>query len=1019
MKRLSAWLFRPVVLVVLGLLALSALIWWIGPLVAIASWSPLAPLWVRITLLLLLWGGWLLLRLLATLRRKRLNDRLLKDLASQTDQAVGQEAQLLERRFAEAMHKLKDAQRPGLWGGERYLYELPWFVFIGAPGSGKTTALQHAGLQFLLADGGQAGAPPVLRGVGGTRHCDWWFTREAVLIDTAGRYSTQDSHREVDASAWQRFLVLLKQSRPRQPISGILLTVSVPDLLQASREARREQATQLRARLQELQEKLAIRPPVYVLVTKADLLGGFNDSFEALGKEERDQVWGYSLSREVDVAGGDAALAACGQHFRELQQRLNAQLPARMEAERDPGRRASLFAFPQEFGALGEPLEDFLRQVCASGGALESAPRLRGVYFTSGTQEGSPIDRVIGALGRSFGLDPRRHSLPGGSGRSYFLGRLLRELVFAEAGLGVVDARLIRRQRLLRHAGLVGIALVAVLTVLGWAVSRARNIDLAAQIGEGLPPLAQAIAGLPPAQTSDVLPLIQVLGRAEAAARVAGIDPADPPWLHGLGIYQGEKLDAAAQQAYQRLLQKTLAPRLALRLEERLRDSRRDQPEQAYEQLKAYLMLHAPEHLEVKALRRSIRADWDQQYPRLPADVRQQMDHHLDALLASGRISPPGPRNEALVSSVREMLSAFPLEHRIAQRLRQQYVPGSVPDLSVAGAAGPQAGQVFVRQSGAPLSQGQSGYYTRAGYEQVFKPGLPPVALQLAREEAWVLGTPADAQRLKEAASGGPLWDRSKQVYLTAYIKAWDELLADVRIVPFDTLERSMGVSRLLGAVDSPLAAWLRAASRETQLTTPPPKGSAAAVGEKLAGAAAQALGSASPGEPVEAMVDQHFAALHRQFAGSPAPIEDTLKLFQDLATYFMAVDSARRSKTAPPPQAALEKARQAGPQLPEALGQVLLAAAEAGSRAGTEAERGGLNAELRPLTETCQRIVANRYPFASGARAETPLEDFGQLFAPAGLLDDFFQKRLQALVDSSVTPWAYRPSSSGSQPVS
>src|SRR5678809_1739494 len=71
----------------------------------------------------------------------------------------------------------------------RYLYELPWYLIIGAPGSGKTTALRHSGLKFPLAD---VAGEDAIRGVGGTRNCDWWFTDQAVLIDTAGRFTTQD-----------------------------------------------------------------------------------------------------------------------------------------------------------------------------------------------------------------------------------------------------------------------------------------------------------------------------------------------------------------------------------------------------------------------------------------------------------------------------------------------------------------------------------------------------------------------------------------------------------------------------------------------------------------------------------------------------------------------------------------------------------------------------------------------------------------------------------------------------------
>src|SRR4029077_14233351 len=95
---------------------------------------------------------------------------------------------------------------PGGQGAGGSLYDLPWYVFIGAPGSGKTTALVNSGLKFP-AD--QRGSKAAVRGVGGPRNCDWWFTDEAVFLDTAGRYTTQYSDATSDSEGWREFLALL------------------------------------------------------------------------------------------------------------------------------------------------------------------------------------------------------------------------------------------------------------------------------------------------------------------------------------------------------------------------------------------------------------------------------------------------------------------------------------------------------------------------------------------------------------------------------------------------------------------------------------------------------------------------------------------------------------------------------------------------------------------------------------------------------------------------------------------
>ena len=76
-------------------------------------------------------------------------------------------------------------------------------MIIGPPGSGKTTALVNSGLKFPLE---QRFGKDALRGVGGTRNCDWWFTDEAIFLDTAGRYTTQDSDARADAAGWIEFL---------------------------------------------------------------------------------------------------------------------------------------------------------------------------------------------------------------------------------------------------------------------------------------------------------------------------------------------------------------------------------------------------------------------------------------------------------------------------------------------------------------------------------------------------------------------------------------------------------------------------------------------------------------------------------------------------------------------------------------------------------------------------------------------------------------------------------------------
>jgi len=1023
MKNFLRKLLSPLVLGVLGLLAFSAIVWWVGPLIAFGESRPFESVWVRIGILVLAWGLWLGVQFWKAHRRRKTNAALLQGLGAGPS-ASDKEAQVLATRFNEAVLRLKAAKGASAFGGGQYLYELPWYVFVGAPGSGKTTALMNAGLQFLLGDGkdGKDGKGS-LQGVGGTRNCEWWFTQDAVLIDTAGRYATQESDKDVDASAWDNFLALLKRTRPRQPINGVLLTVNIQDLLQQGAPERKAHAAQLRARLNELQTKLGVRAPVYVLVTKADLIGGFNESFEALAKDDRDQVWGFTFAH--DAPANEDPMAAFPALYQQLQERLVAQLLDRLEAERDVLKRSAIFAFPQEFAALQGVLADFLRQVFSGGGNVEAAPRVRGVYFTSGTQEGSPIDRVMGALASSFGMGGRNAAIAPGRGKSFFLHRLLKDVVFAERGLGALNPVAERRRHALRIGAMATMTVFAVLVAVGWAVSRARNLDHAAQVAERLPALRQAVESLPPATSPDVAPLPTPLAALRDAAKIEGFAIDAPPLLNGLGLYQGDKLDAGAQIAYHRLLQKALMPRVAGRLEERLRAANKDNLENAYEALKSYLMLHQPERFDAEALQAWIGVDLDANYARMAPEERALLDAHVAALLALGPPRAAIAQDPNLVASVREMLAAYPLEYRVYSRVKRQYRPGSANDFTAAGAAGPNAAQVFARTSAEPLTKGISGLYTKDAYRRLVLPAIKEATPRLAQEEGWVLGLRVDPARLRDATLGTAITDKVRRLYFEDYIKTWDAYLNDVKLVKLNDPERALAVSRMLAAVDSPLAAYLRGVAEQTKLVQPVAApnaldklaNQAKADAARLAGAGPAATGGA--GGPLERMVDDHFASIHRLVTGEPPPINETLKLFGELYAQLAAVDAAKKSKSPPPPAGGAEKVKVAAAGQPELVRGMVEEMADATAGQSRGAEREGLTAELKPITDICIRSINGRYPFASGSKADVLPEDFGQLFGQGGLFDDFYQRRLAALVDQSTSTWTYRPLADGSRPVS
>src|SRR5262249_2102903 len=161
-----------------------------------------------------------------------------------------------------------------------------------------------------------------------------------------------------DAGAWTGFLKILKKFRKRQPINGAIVAIGLSDLLAANEAQRVSHAKAIRARLKELYAELGVRFPVYVLFTKADLVAGFVEFFDDLGREEREQVWGMTFPAEKPGEEG-GIIAAYPDEFELLVGRLNDRMMERLQQETDAQRRSLIFGFPQQVASLKEITSNF------------------------------------------------------------------------------------------------------------------------------------------------------------------------------------------------------------------------------------------------------------------------------------------------------------------------------------------------------------------------------------------------------------------------------------------------------------------------------------------------------------------------------------------------------------------------------------------------------------------------------------------------------------------------------------
>ena len=394
---------------------------------------------IALVLFLAIWG---IRRLVVGKKSSTLTDALESQGPTRGD--IAEQEQIYREKFKA---KLADLKSNGL-----SVYKLPWFVLVGEPGCGKTASLINSGLDFPL---GKDEVP----GFGGTRNYNWWFTNEAVILDTAGRIAFQEEG-TTDKVEWEYFLKLLKQTRPRCPINGLVIAVPADRLLRDTSEERAQKATVLRERLRQVHQLLGVRFPTFVLVTKMDLVGGFSEFFEEIRVDllQRNQMFGWSRPGEFeepyDPDGFPQSFDDCYFRLRDWGMRYL----QRKATEEELGL---IVTFPESFRQLRDPLNDYVATIFQRSPLLEP-PFFRGFYFTSAVQEGAPIFDVF-ARARS-GLAVAERPTRAVDSKAFFIHDMYERKVFPEHGLVFRSAKHVSLNRKMRRMVWVGSA--AMITVM-------------------------------------------------------------------------------------------------------------------------------------------------------------------------------------------------------------------------------------------------------------------------------------------------------------------------------------------------------------------------------------------------------------------------------------------------------------------------------------------------------------------------------------------------------------------------
>ena len=1042
---MKKWLYRALLFFCLTALCLA--IWFAGPLIGYGDIRPLGAVWIRLLLIFLIVFSVGLYYGISYWRRRKAAAAL-EDALTEVEEVDEGDAPVLSERMTEALTVLKESS-----GSTAYLYDLPWYMIIGPPGAGKTTALVNSGLKFPLAD--RDGATPV-SGVGGTRYCDWWFTEDAVLIDTAGRYTTQDSEIESDKKSWLSFLALLKTHRARQPINGVIVAISIEDVLKLEPAELVEHSTAIRKRLLEIHSELKIDFPVYVIFTKADLISGFTEYFGNFTESRRRKVWGATFQTE------DRKVNMIGQvpsEFDALVVRLTEELTDRLHEEPDGVSRIAIFGFPTQFAMLKDKVSDFLNKIFEKNRYQVNA-NLRGFYFTSGTQEGTPIDQVLGAMDRGFGGGGEGRHLSG-TGRSYFLHDLLKSVIFGESGWVSSDPKAVRRAAVMRYGayGVLGCLAVFLAGMWGWSFyNNKRLVDSTATAVASYRVNAAEELASTTVSDHDLLKVVGLLSQLRNMPVGYEVRDQDPTMPERFGLSQRERLNSASETTYRKALERMFRSRLILRLEKQIEFFvNNNDPLANYEALKVYLMLggKAPK-VDEELILAWMKQDWRENlYPgpdQRPG--RNEMETHLKAMLEldDGK-QPVFELNGPLVESAQRSIARMNIADQAYALIQSATHSAVIEDFVLAARAGPDAALALETVDGSELSQLRVPMlYTYSGFHDFFLDQLGDVAAKLDAEQ-WVMGEFSEQEAISQQFQrlGPQLLDR----YGKDFEEKWLAMLNNVKFKPVSGDKPHYQTLNVISSPTSPFKLLLEAVARETQLTkdrevegeTP------GVVGGEVGGSAQSELakelvrrtqqratglkrigidialrrsksqlraggvgGGPAPRIP-GANIEAKFARYHSFVEGDPGsrPVDAVVANFNEIYKSLVLASAASNQAELANANLQLQIAnlKASSSRLPKTATRMVTAAVDDLEGDAANSSIAQMNQMLASsVTRDCQRVVSNRYPFNRGSGRDVPMADFARLFAPNGVFDRFFSQNLAPLADMADRTWRWKDDS-------
>jgi type VI secretion system protein ImpL len=931
--------------------------------------------------------------------------------ANQIEQSIGNQAddqmqnlspekkaeiEQFKKQLEAAISSLKNSKIANGKSGKAALYALPWYMIIGPSAAGKTTAIQNSGLEFPFGKDG-------FHGVGGTRNCDWFFSTKAIFLDTAGRYISQTE----DRAEWIAFLDTLKKNRKRRPVNGVLIAINIDEIISSDKDQLFEHAKNMRQRIDELIENLGVNFPVYFVFTKCDLIQGFVDYYGDFSEIERSQIWGATFNSQQILSQDPKGIFES--EFKKLSKKLFDIRTIRLSNPLKREQRRKVFLFPFQFNSLQQKLTYLVGEVFQHN-PYQDNPLFRGFYFTSGTQEGLPLDIAIKEIAKQFNLpEPSADdSEEVTEKKNYFIKDLLNDIVIGDQNFSAGQTKgAVKKQSSARlmtiAASIILLVLFSVFTFIGYNGSssflqKEKNVSSSfLHLNWGGNLLSNF------SKTDSLISLINAIqaGKGNEAFISFGMDRSEKTLPYLKEIFIKKTSDFFQQNIYDELVKNLNS----------YANGKDYSGEIIYNYLKSYLLLgNERARLDTSAqkfLTHVFTEILDSRYissnPIASTSEKDSLKHLFKdylsfyvSLLPDKEVFPVRNDN-LLISMVRDRIQYKPNAESIYARLKQNGISQFPNELSLEQAIGGRYSGVMTTEQRVPYiftADGWMNYIKQAIIEESVNPG----------KEDWVLGK-TNLKSSDDGLSSEEIKKGLVTLYLNDYKQNWLQFLQSIRYTGFDNVPLAANNMKILSdPVNSPLVSVLKLFATQlsiiVDIQSPP---DSVKKNNQFAGLDVNSAGLNETKKYINFVLGSpdgsSGADLNAIFAqyGTISGVLDQVKGGQDLAKDYATKLLGQKTIEFTTAQQMVRGAAYNAPALQNLFADPIRLSWKAILADASEY----LNQQWKvKVVDAFNKSLASAFPFKD-SQTEVPIQDFKDFFKPqSGVLWSFYNNELSAFIN-------------------